>query len=425
MYRVFLSLVVFSGLSGISASDEGQVDIETQPTAIPDGGQADAKTQPAAVPKPQPDLRGTPPIINPLDGIDITSMKLVDGAYRSVLKDGRRVTFTVDPALQQYSDNLFAKYQVPAGAAVMINSRTGRVLALSQHRTNPKFGPTEAVALDPSPPAASLFKVITAAALLEKGDASISTSTCYNGGARKLLLSHLEEPPTDNRSCASLATALGMSINAIFARLSDRRLKRHVLLEYAERFGFNRELPFDVSIPPSTADIPTDRLERARTAAGFWHVHISPMHAALIAQSLAQKGAMLRPYIVDKVEGPDRAVLHEAHTAYLSHTVSQASAESLLKAMTHTVRRGTARKAFRDQRGSTYLPGIEVAGKTGTLNGKHPFRTFSWFMGAAPVDRPEVAIAVLVVNEPKWRIRSATAAALLLKKYFEITRKSG
>ena len=53
---------------------------------------------------------------------------------------------------------------------------------------------------------------------------------------------------------------------------------------------------------------------------------------------------------------------------------------------------------------------------------RDPYRAYSWFVGAAPVEQPEVAIAVLIVNEPKWRIKSGTAAALVLQKYFELAR---
>jgi len=63
-----------------------------------------------------------------------------------------------------------------------------------------------------------------------------------------------------------------------------------------------------------------------------------------------------------------------------------------------------------------------VAGKTGTLTGSSPYRAYSWFVAAAPAERPEIALSVLVVNEPKWRIKSAQAAALILRRYFDSRR---
>ena len=350
-------------------------------------------------------------------------MRSVDARYRQELDDGRKVTYTVEPALQRFSDDLFERYQVPAGAAVLLNSRTGRVLALSNRRALEQYAPDSAVALDSSPPAASLFKIVTAAALLEEGNVSPGTRTCYRGGASKLLMEHLAEPPDKNRACASLTAALGRSINAIFARLSDQNLKRDTLLKYAGRFGFNRPIPFDVDLSQSTADIPRDRLERARTAAGFWHTHLSPMHGAVIMQSLAQRGSMLRPYVVEKVENRDGKTIYEAQPRFIAQTVSDGTAAQLVEALTFTVKHGTAQKAFHDKRGIPYLTGVDVAGKTGTLHGKKPYRAYTWFAGIAPADKPEVAICVLVVNEPKWRIKASTAASLLLQKYFETKAK--
>jgi penicillin-binding protein A len=208
----------------------------------------------------------------------------------------------------------------------------------------------------------------------------------------------------------------------VFATPSNRYLNRTLLREYAERFGFNHPVDFDVPLRASSAEIPADRLERARAAAGFWHSHLSPLHAAVIAQSLAQDGAMLRPYVVDRVAGAGGETLYRAKPRYLGQTVSRETAALMTKAMIYTTRRGTARKSFRDPQGRPYVPEVDVSGKTGTLTGQRPYRAYTWFVGLAPAEEPEVAIAVLVVNEPKWRIKAPQMAALLLKEYFQAKR---
>ncbi len=85
--------------------------------------------------------------------------------------------------------------------------------------------------------------------------------------------------------------------------------------------------------------------------------------------------------------------------------------------MTRTVTKGTAKKAFWDQKGRPFLPGISVAGKTGTLSRYNPHRTYNWWVGYAPVDDPKIAVAALVVNEPKWRIKASYVAREALRKY--------
>ncbi len=393
------------------ASPVKQLHVEPIPQKIP--AHAESQTEPILT------------VANPLAGIDLTKMRGEKTGYTADLPDGRHVVFTVNPELQQYADGLFEQYEIPAGAAVIINSRTGRVLAFTQQRKRSKYAGTPSVALDPSPPAASLFKIVTAAALFEKSNISPATNSCYSGGGSRLEMLHLKDPPKDNRACVSLTTALGRSINAIFAKLSDRKLNRATLQHYATRFGFNRKIPFDVPLEQSRADIPSDRLERARTAAGFWHTHVSPLHAALIVQSLAQNGAMLRPYIVDAVEDGTGTQIYQSKPKYLGHTVKKETASALIQAMTHTVKSGTARSAFYNKRGIPYLPGIQVSGKTGTLTGSRPYRAYNWFAGVAPANKPEVAISVLVVNEPRWRIKASAVAARLLKRYFELSRNNG
>ncbi len=363
------------------------------------------------------DVPGAPPPGSPLAGVSLRDMRKGPDGYFQQLADGRRVHFTVIPDLQQFADELFAANDVPAGAAVVLNSRTGRVLALSQYHGEAFASPVDDVALDASPPAASIFKIVTTSALLEKAGVNLNTELCYHGGGNSLQMENLIDSRELDSACRSLKKAFGFSTNAVYAKLSDRHLPRDVLHQYAERFGFGRPLPFDVAVSPSEVDVPAERLEKARAAAGFWHSHLSPLHGAMIAQSIAQDGAMLKPYIVERVEDAAGRPIYEAQTAYLGRTVEKDTARLLREAMTVTVTDGTARKGFREGN-HPVVPGIQVAGKTGTLNGKNPYRAYSWFVGLAPADKPEVAIAVLIVNSPKWRIKSSSAAAAILREYF-------
>jgi cell division protein FtsI/penicillin-binding protein 2 len=85
--------------------------------------------------------------------------------------------------------------------------------------------------------------------------------------------------------------------------------------------------------------------------------------------------------------------------------------------MLRTVRDGTSRHAFLDGRGRAQLPGISVAGKTGSLSTGEPYRAYSWWVGFAPADHPRIALAALIVNSPKWRIKSSFLARELLREY--------
>jgi penicillin-binding protein A len=82
-----------------------------------------------------------------------------------------------------------------------------------------------------------------------------------------------------------------------------------------------------------------------------------------------------------------------------------------------TVKDGTSRTAFLDGRGRSQLPGIQVAGKTGSLSASDPYRAYSWWVGFAPAEQPRIALAALIVNGPVWRIKSSFVAREILREY--------
>jgi cell division protein FtsI/penicillin-binding protein 2 len=90
--------------------------------------------------------------------------------------------------------------------------------------------------------------------------------------------------------------------------------------------------------------------------------------------------------------------------------------------MGHTVSEGTSFRAFHDGRGLSFLPGIDVAGKTGTLTDAEAHRYYTWFTGFAPAhpspSEHQVAVAALVVNGPSWQVKANVVAREVLRAYF-------
>lgn len=339
-----------------------------------------------------------------------------DGPRRvSRLSGGRTAVLTLDARLQAHLEGQLARYEVPYGAVVAMEPATGRVLAYVSHSSaSPDAGD---LVLDPTPPTASVFKVITGAALVDAG-VRPGTRVCYTGGGSRLTAWHLEDR-TQEASCHTLTEAMGYSTNAIFAKLADRHLDGPTLERYAAAFGFGHALPFDVPTRPSPAEVPADRLERARTAAGFWHMHMSPLHGALIASTIANDGQMPRAAIVEHVE-VNGEVAHRHEPSTFRNVIPRATARAVGEMMRHTVRTGTARSAFVDPQGTPFLPGIEVAGKTGTLSAERPYRGYTWWVGFAPADAPRIAVAALVVNTPQWRIKASYVAREALRQYLVV-----
>ena len=107
-------------------------------------------------------------------------------------------------------------------------------------------------------------------------------------------------PAAVDRRCETLAYGLGKSQNAILAKLASRHLTAAQLARVGHAFGFEETIPFDVPVEPSHLDVPADALEFARTAAGFWHSTLSPMHGALLAAAIANHGEMPAPTLVER-----------------------------------------------------------------------------------------------------------------------------
>jgi cell division protein FtsI/penicillin-binding protein 2 len=350
----------------------------------------------------------------PFADIDIAEAQLGAEGWFVPRRDGTRAVLTVDDELQSHIRSLFARYDVPAGGLVAIEPKTGRVLAYVGYEAGKGESPT--VLTDPAPPAASVFKIVTAAALLDAGVKS-TTSVCYGGGMGGLVAADLVDSPKRDRWCATMADALGYSINAVFAKLADRHIDEARMTQYVSAFGFGQRLPFDLPATPSPVDVPDSRLERARMAAGFWHSQMSPLHGALLASTIANDGKMPYAALVERIQSRTGETLYARTPRTFRQVLPRHTAQLTGEMMTRTVTKGTAKKAFWDPKGRPFLPGIGVAGKTGTLSRYNPHRSYTWWVGYAPVDDPKIAVAALVVNEPKWRIKASYVAREALRQY--------
>lgn len=332
-----------------------------------------------------------------------------DFVARSVLKDDKLVlegaaprTLTLSPSLQKKLTELLKSYAVPYGAIVAIEPATGRVLAMAEHSADAPA--MRGLPLKAVYPAASVFKIVTGAALLSAGIGP-NMSVCYHGGFRRLDPKLLEDGPRDGR-CASLARAMGHSTNVIFAKLAKRSLDAKALRVWAEKLGFNAPFPFAEPVDVSVARIPDSTFDMAKTAAGFGEVFLSPLHAAVLAATVGNKGVMVSP------------VLFEGEASHARQALDEPTAQALADMMELTVTEGTARPAFRE-RGRYVLGEAQAAGKTGSLSDKKPFRDFSWFVGWAPKESPRIAVAAVVVNGALWRVRAPYLAREAMRMYLE------
>lgn len=354
--------------------------------------------------------------------VDPERAELVGDRLVQRLPDGRRVVFTLDPVLQRQAKALLRDYEIPYGAIVMYDLRSGAVLVLAGHSAHDQRLGARELCLTPWAPAASIYKLVTAGALLTRGVAA-DAPVCYHGGLRDLQEEHLRPQPRLDHTCRSLGDAVAHSINPIVAKLATRYLDRTALVDWSTRFGFNRPIPFELAVTPSSADIPSSELERARAAAGFWHTALSPLHGAVIAGVAANGGLLRWPHLVRQGRGSAAGDSAAGDSADLApdgrdlRVLDRHVAARLAAMMARTTTQGSGRRGFIGRGGRPYLPELSVAGKTGSLSRRDPQLDYSWFVGFAPTEHPEVAFAVLLANPPRWRIKASTAARLLLERY--------
>ncbi|MBN8227588.1 penicillin-binding protein [Corallococcus macrosporus] len=388
-------------LAGAEATSAGQ-GTDTRPVDARALAEALAAKDTAALepgmvpPMPVPSREKAPPFAK-LQGLpraqDLVARAKLEG-NKLVVKGGKSApdqVLTIDPGLQASLTKIMQNYQVPYGAAVVLEPSTGRVLAMAEHsEAKPELRglPVRAVY-----PAASIFKIVTGSALLEAG-VSPDTEACFHGGKRRLNERQLEDTERDG-ACYSLALAMGKSANVIFAKMTSKHLSADALKRMAARLRFNREIPFAQPLDVSLAYIPEDGFALANTGAGFGDVYLSPLHGALLAAVAANDGRWVDPVLVE----PEPFMPLPEPEPVLTPT----AAHELTRMLEETVTHGTARGVFRER-------GFQVkdaVGKTGTLADREPFRDYSWFVGFAPKDNPRVAVAALIVNDPKWRIRGS------------------
>ncbi|HEX4456768.1 MAG TPA: penicillin-binding transpeptidase domain-containing protein [Polyangia bacterium] len=365
------------------------------------------------------------PATRPGGAIRLDTLQRVGDSFFVATEDGGRAELTLDPGMQDATDEVMRVFQIPYAGAVVLSIPDGRVLAMvGRSSVDPRLG-AEELALHPWAPAASVFKVVSASALVELGGVTGATRTCYHGGVSSILPDNLIDIPKIDGRCDTLAYGIGKSQNAILAKLASRHLTAESLGRMGQAFGFGEGIPFELPVEASHLDVPTDGLEFARTAAGFWHSTLSPMHGALLAATIANQGVMPQPTLVDREVASDGSAL-EQPVATPRRVIAAATAREVGKMMELTTRIGTAKGTFNDKKGRRLLA-VDVAGKTGTLGAEtdHGYVGYSWFIGYAPADHPKIAFAVTLGNRPNWRIKATYVGRRIVTEYLTERAEKG
>jgi cell division protein FtsI/penicillin-binding protein 2 len=334
---------------------------------------------------------------------------------RVALGDKDSAELTIVPEIQAAAEAALVEARAPMGAIVVM-ATDGRILALAGRRQDGKQGRRDdTLATTLWAPSASIFKIVTGAALLDAG-VDPRQPVCYHRGVRSVVASNLVDDKRADDVCNDLGYAVARSQNAIIAKLAHRYLDRAKLESFARAFGYAAAPAFALDAQTGRLQLPAadDQLELARAAAGFWHSELSPLGGALLANTVASGGLRVTPRLVKAVteDGVRRPIEPVAAERVLPIEV----AHRLGRMMVATTESGTAYAGFHGRKGK--LLDVAVAGKTGTLSRKDrslPPLQYSWFVGFAPADAPKVSVAVLLGNGELWHIKAHTAARMVLQ----------
>jgi len=325
-----------------------------------------------------------------------------EGGWASPL----RVEYTLDAELTRAVFRVLERGRVALGHVILLDSDTGRALAYASTDVV-QFPPTK------SYPAASLVKVITAAAALDQAPEKANLPCRYRGSPYRLTPSRIDPPRSGNT--VSLRRALATSNNQCFAQLAVHAVGRESLMEAIARFGW-LDAPA-LAHAAGSADPGEDRFDFGKLGCGLSGCRITPLHAAQLAATLA-RGELIVPRWIERVVDARGRELPLSDASSPRQVVSPEIAARLRSMLVDTTKSGTARSAFRKRNGAPLLGRVDVAGKTGSLSGKNPGGRYEWFIGVAPADDPRIAVAVLLVQGELWWKNAAQVAAEVLHTVF-------
>jgi len=357
---------------------------------------------------------------------------------------GDDVVLTLRPDVQRLAQDQLAGR---CGAVVVLDAKTGAVVAMASSPTYnanlvnqphgyAKIGQIRGSCGDASAlqnnatlglyPPGSTFKMVTAAAALDSGAYTPSSpfsdpGYCIEYGQRVSNAGNPDQNGPEAFGNVSLAQGFEHSINSVFCNVG-KHIGGLKILDYAKRFGFYSPPPLET--PPDTINAsglykngklwsPTSnsQIDSGRLAFGQYNMLATPLQMALVGATIANKGVVPKPYLLQKVVAADGSTVTKTTPQTLGEAIKPQTAAELNQMMQLVVQGGTAASVG-------FPAGLKVAGKTGTAELGLGSVYDAWFVAFAPADNPRYVVAVVVAKQPNGfgaSISAPIAKAILEK----------
>jgi peptidoglycan glycosyltransferase len=366
-----------------------------------------------------------------LTGQTASNLQTILNQLQGKHPQGDEVSTTLDPGAQQVANSALAGHE---GAVVALDPRTGAVRVMA---STPSYDPNSLrsqrayrrLAVDSSgkplvnratqfgyAPGSS-FKIVTATAAIDTGSFTPESTV---SGRNDVPISGVPLQNDNNESFGqiTLTQALAHSVNTVWAQVAEQLGKR-TMARYMGRFGFDRkpELDYPADEMSTSGEYLGSRLlsptsphvDVGRMGIGQDKLEVVPLQMAEVAAAVANRGRLMVPYLTQRIVNPEGQTVERTSPRVQSIVMKRSTAEAVTGMMQAVVNEGTGTSA--------QIPGVQVAGKTGTAETQIGTSINNvWFIAFAPASNPRVAIAVTLKGVPG---QGAAFAAPVAKQVME------
>ncbi len=349
-----------------------------------------------------------------LNGQNISNLQSLLDQLQGKKPRGEKVITTLDPRAQRVANAALAGHK---GAVVALEPRSGAVTVMA---SSPGYDPNSlrsvatAASIQKDPSArlvnratqfgyapGSTFKVLTATAAIDSG-AYTRESTVSGRNDIPISGVPLQNDANESFGDITLTQALAKSVNTVWAQVAER-LGKATLARYMQRFGFDRkpELDFPATEMSSSGEYlgerllsPTSsRVDVGRMGIGQDKLNVTALQMAEVAAAVANGGRLMVPHMTNRIVDSDGRTVQRIAPREQARVMKPSTASAVTAMMEAVVNEGTGTSA--------QIPGVQVAGKTGTAETQIGNTINNvWFIAFAPAAAPRVAVAVTLQGVP-------------------------
>jgi len=302
---------------------------------------------------------------------------------------------------------------------VAIQPETGRILSMVSYN---RLHPRDNICFKPEFPAASVFKIVTAAAAIEKCGFDCNTPVSFVGNKYTLYKRQLKNNTSRYATRLTFQKSFAQSVNPVFGKIGKLYLGKTLLNSYAAAFGFNQEFNFEIPFKPGCIYVNNDPFNWAEVACGFNNkTCISPVHGSLLISIILNDGVLIAPTIIDNIKKEDK-ILYQQQPEVVTRVIQPGTARKLKRLLSATVSYGTASRSFHGDRHDKVLSKLLIGGKTGSINNHTNYNIrYDWFVGFAQENSgpKKIVISVFVAHKDYIGIHASEYARLAIKNYFK------